>query len=246
LRRDTPVWSGAMHRDAYAPPPPPRPQPLSRRELLRLRLNRSDVDYEGYARLVREEWEGVDRGPLLRALEPVAETLTELAGARAADRVLDASDPAATLPHPDDSFDVVLSAFGFALAPRPLRTARELVRGCGPGGTVALAAWTPRGLPGGLDEYSDRPPGIPSPALWGHEPRVRERLTGLLDDLVVRTRTVRLEFPSPDALFEQLAPPRRAQALRPAFDRLLAASNDRPPAAVVSARHLLITGTRRA
>ena len=71
------------------------------------------------------------------------------------------------IPHPDDSFDVVVSAFGFALAPRALRTAHELVRVCKPGGTLALAAWTPRGLPGGLDAFVARPHGIVSPALWG-------------------------------------------------------------------------------
>ncbi len=286
---DHSLSSGVMSRDAYAPLPPPRPPALSRRELLRLRpsrLWRADVDYDGATARVREEWERNDREPLMRALEPVAQTLVELAGVRAGDRVLDAAagdgnvalaatrrgsqveacDLAAAmvergarrcggirfvradvqaLPYPDASFDVVLSSFGFALAPRPLQAARELVRVCRPGGTVALAAWVPRGLPGALDEFVDLPPGIPSPALWGREPRMRKRLEPLLDDVVVRTRTVSLEFPSPDALLAQLVRPELAESLRPAFLRLLAATNNRPPSAVVGARHLLVRGTVR-
>ena len=75
------------------------------------------------------------------------------------------------LPYPDGAFDVVLSSFGAALAPRARRTARELVRVTRPGGTVALAAWVPRGLPGRLDELVEpldpRPDGVRPPADWG-------------------------------------------------------------------------------
>jgi SAM-dependent methyltransferase len=148
------------------------------------------------------------------------------------------------LPYADDAFDVVLSAFGFALAPRALRAARELCRVCRPGGTVALAAWVPRGLPGGLFEHLERPPGIPSPGLWGHEPRLRTRLESLLGDVAVRTRSVVLDLPSADALFEQLMA-RPTPGVRAAFDALLAAQNNRAGHAVVGARHLLVTGTVR-
>jgi ubiquinone/menaquinone biosynthesis C-methylase UbiE len=150
------------------------------------------------------------------------------------------------LPYPDGTFDAVLSSFGFALAPRPRRTAHELVRVCRAGGTVTLAAWAPRGLPGRLDDWIARPSGIPAPALWGHEPRLRQRLEPLLDAIIVRTRTVTLEFASPDALFQQLvAPEDRTATVRAGFDALLEASNDRPGATVVSARYLLVSGVVR-
>jgi SAM-dependent methyltransferase len=64
-----------------------------------------------------------------------------------------------------------LSAFGFALAARPLRAARELVRVCRPGGVVALAAWCPGGP---FEQHA-----------WGHAPRARDRLEPLLDQLEV-------------------------------------------------------------
>lgn len=147
------------------------------------------------------------------------------------------------LTYPDGAFDAVLSAFGFALAPRAMRTARELVRVCKPGGVVALATWVPRGLPGGLFEHLARPAGVPSPGLWGVEERVRTRFDGLLTDVTVRTRSVSLEFGSADALFAQLTDDGSA---RDAFDRLLASSNNRPPAAVVGGRYVITRGVRAA
>jgi SAM-dependent methyltransferase len=274
-----------MSRDAYALPPR-GDAALSRRELLRLRPSRADVDYDAATARVRAEWEAADRTPLLRAIEPVAEALVGVAGVQAGQRVLDAGcgdgnvalacvragasvdacdlveemlrrgaqrcpearfavGDVQALPYPDARFDVVLSAFGFALAPRAVRAARELVRVCRPGGTVALAAWVPRGLPGGLDELIARPAGVPAPARWGHEPRLRARLEPLLDDVAVRTRSVVLDFPFADALFEQLVV-HATPAVRAGFDRLLAAQNNRSGHAVVGARHVLVTGIVRA
>jgi ubiquinone/menaquinone biosynthesis C-methylase UbiE len=145
------------------------------------------------------------------------------------------------LTYPDGAFDAVLSAFGFALAPRAMRVARELVRVCKPGGVVALAAWVPRGLPGGLFEHLARPAGVPSPGLWGVEERLRTRLEPLLEGVMVRTRSVSLEFDSADELFAQLT---HDASARPAFDRLLAASNNRPPGAVVGGRYVIVTGVK--
>ena len=233
-----------------------RPSTLSRRELLRWKPSAQDVDYSGWTQGVRSDFDGVDRDPLRRALAPVATTLAEAAGVRDGQRVLDAAGfvrhPAAIacdlldledIPHPDDSFDVVLSSFGFALAPRARRTAHELVRVCKPGGTLALAAWTPRGLPGGLEEHVERPHGIVSPALWGNEERARERLEPLMYGLTVRLRTIRVEFPTADELFAQLVPPPRRQRLRAPFDELLARNSASRGSAATAARYLLITGT---
>jgi ubiquinone/menaquinone biosynthesis C-methylase UbiE len=52
-------------------------------------------------------------------------------------QVSDAED----LQFPDDSFDVVISAFGVAFVPDHKTAANELLRVCRPGGTVALANW---------------------------------------------------------------------------------------------------------
>ncbi|MDA0136189.1 class I SAM-dependent methyltransferase [Solirubrobacter deserti] len=272
-------------RDGYAHLPQSTPR-VSRRDLLRLGrgpLFRDDIDYDGAALRVLQEWSSSDRAALLRALEPVASALVECAGVQPGWRVLDAAAgdgnvalaavaagaeveacdvspemvargrarvagaarfslaDVQALTYPDGSFDAVISAFGFALAPRALRTARELVRVCKPGGVVALAAWCPRGLPGELFEHLPRPTGVVSPGMWGVEDRVRTRLEPLLDDLVIRTRAVSLEFDTADALFAQLTDDEHA---RPAFDRLLASCNDRPPSAVVSGRYVLVTGVR--
>lgn len=172
----------------------------------------------------------------------LAQAMLARAGRRCPDARFTLGDVQA-LPYPDGAFDAVLSSFGFALAPRPRRTARELVRVCRTGGTVTLAAWAPRGLPGRLDDWIARPAGVPAPASWGHEPQLRARLEPLLDAIVVRTRTVTLEFDSADAFFHQLvAPADRTPSVRAGFDALLAASNDRPGGTVVSARYLLMSG----
>lgn len=159
------------------------------------------------------------------------------------------------LPYGDDTYDSVLSAFGAALAARPVRTAGELVRVVRPGGVVALTAWSPRGLPGGLDQLVEplglRPAGVPRPSAWGTEAVVRRRFDGLLEDLTVRTRTVRLAFSSPDdaflALVRSYGPSADERAsLRPGFDRLLASCNDRPPRVEIAARYVVAVGRRPA
>jgi len=52
------------------------------------------------------------------------------------------------LPIQDGSFDAVLSVFGAMFAPDHQRVANEIVRAARPGGTVALASWTPDGFIG--------------------------------------------------------------------------------------------------
>ena len=118
----------------------------------------------------------------------------------------------------------------------------ELVRVCKPGGTLALAAWAPRGLPGGLEEHVARPHGIVSPALWGDEERARERLEPLLHGLTVRLRTVRIEFPTADEHVRAARPAARG-TLRAPFDELLARNSASRGSAATAARYLLITGT---
>ena len=57
---------------------------------------------------------------------------------------------AEALPFPDASFDAVTSVFGCMFAPDHAQAASELLRVCRPGGTIALASWTPDGFIGQL------------------------------------------------------------------------------------------------
>lgn len=82
----------------------------------------------------------------------------------------------------DDRFDLVLSVFGAMFAPRPLDTAREMVRVARPGGRIVMGNWIP-GDPTLIARvlqicagYSPPPPeGFVSPVTWGKEETVRER-----------------------------------------------------------------------
>jgi ubiquinone/menaquinone biosynthesis C-methylase UbiE len=89
---------------------------------------------------------------------------------------------AEALPHPDASFDVVLSTFGVMFAPDHQRAAAELMRVCRPGGRIGLANWTPSGFLGHLlrliATYVPPTPGIQSPLLWGTEAHVRDLFPG--------------------------------------------------------------------
>jgi SAM-dependent methyltransferase len=164
------------------------------------------------------------------------------AGARVRWTVADAQD----LPYADAAFDVVVSTFGAVLAPRARRAALELARVLRPGGRLVLAAWAPRGLPGRLDELVALPEGVLPPSAWADEETARRRLEPGFEDLERRTRTVRLDFPSADAMFAALARPFGLQeSNRAAFEALLAAQNNRPPAAEVDARYVLYAGRRR-
>jgi SAM-dependent methyltransferase len=81
-------------RDVFARPPGRQSQGMSRRALLRLGFTaraRADIDYDGVTEQVRAGWERDGHEPWLRAIEPAAELLVELAGVQAGQRVLDAA-----------------------------------------------------------------------------------------------------------------------------------------------------------
>src|SRR3954470_23386993 len=84
---------------------------------------------------------------------------------------------AEALPFPDASFDAVTSVFGSMFAPDHGRAAAELLRVCRPGGTIALASWTPDGFIGDLFRtvaaHVPPPAGVGSPMLWGNESHLR-------------------------------------------------------------------------
>ena len=75
---------------------------------------------------------------------------------------------AEALPYADKSFDLVVSILGAMFAPRPDLVAQELLRVCVPGGTVAMANWTPQGFVGRMFKIVAKfiaPSGMPSPVL---------------------------------------------------------------------------------
>jgi 2-polyprenyl-6-hydroxyphenyl methylase/3-demethylubiquinone-9 3-methyltransferase len=110
------------------------------------------------------------------------------------------------LPFPAASFDVVLSCIGAMFAPDHARTAAELVRVCRPGGTIALANWTPHGYGGSffrlLGGYAPPPPaGTVPPTAWGEPDHVQKLFDGQVEGLSCSPRAVTLAFTgSPEEL----------------------------------------------
>lgn len=84
---------------------------------------------------------------------------------------------AQALPFPDDDFDVVLSSIGAMFAPDHQRVADQMLRVCRPGGTIAMANWTPDGSIGEFfrlfGKYTPPPPAGTPPVAWGSEEHVR-------------------------------------------------------------------------
>jgi len=105
---------------------------------------------------------------------------------------------AESLPFPDGSFEVVLSAIGVMFAADHARAARELVRVCRPGGRIGVASWTPEGFVGGIlaavGRHVAAPAGAQPPTRWGIEAVVAELLGDGVVDLDSVTATVRQRF----------------------------------------------------
>jgi SAM-dependent methyltransferase len=106
------------------------------------------------------------------------------------------------LAFPDASFDAVLSCLGVMFTPDQERAAAELVRVCRPGGTIALANWTPSSFVGGIfrtvSKHIPPPAGVRPPGLWGTEERLRELLGGAVSQLEIKERTFVFRFRSLD------------------------------------------------
>lgn len=132
----------------------------------------------------------------------IAPNLIEQAGKRAKIENLairfDEGD-AENLPYADASFDVVLTMFGAMFAPRPEMVSAELARVCRPGGTIAMANWTPTGFIGQMFKIVGKhvapPPNMPSPLLWGDEKTVRERLGDKVSAIKFEKQSISFEFP---------------------------------------------------
>ncbi len=106
---------------------------------------------------------------------------------------------AEALPYEDASFDAVVTMFGAMFAPRPELVASELKRVCRPGGTIAMANWTPAGFIGQMfktmGKHVTPPAGMPSPILWGVEETVRERLGEGISSLEMTRQNITFAFP---------------------------------------------------
>jgi ubiquinone/menaquinone biosynthesis C-methylase UbiE len=103
---------------------------------------------------------------------------------------------------PDAAFDAVVSCLGVMFTPDQERAAAELLRVCRPGGTIALANWTPTGFIGELLRTIGRhvppPAGVKPPPLWGTEERLHELLGSATSGLRSVRRVFVFRFRSPD------------------------------------------------
>ena len=112
------------------------------------------------------------------------------------------------LDFPDASFDVIISVFGAMFAPRPERVASELLRVCRPGGTIAMANWTPSGVVGKMFALNAKhvppPLGIPAPSMWGEENIVRQRFGSGAREIKLTRVMCDFQYPFPPAKVVQL------------------------------------------
>lgn len=106
------------------------------------------------------------------------------------------------LPFTDASFDAAISVFGTMFAPDHAKAARELLRVVRPGGTIALASWTPDGFIGQFFKtvaaHVPPPAGVPSPMLWGTEDHLRALFGDDIVSLELTERTFSFRFRSSD------------------------------------------------
>jgi ubiquinone/menaquinone biosynthesis C-methylase UbiE len=107
------------------------------------------------------------------------------------------------LPFADATFDATISVFGTMFAPNHHQTAAELVRVTRPGGTIALASWTPESFIGEVFQtigaHVPPPAGVPAPMLWGFEPYLRKLLGDGITSLDTTERTFTFRFPSAES-----------------------------------------------
>jgi ubiquinone/menaquinone biosynthesis C-methylase UbiE len=146
------------------------------------------------------------RGANVTGLDLTPELL-EVARSRAAGEGLEIElieGDAEALPFPDAAYDRVTSCFGVMFAPRQRVAAQELLRVVRPGGSVAVAAWTPEGLNGKMFQtvasHLPPPPAeLTSPVMWGDEEHVRGLLADTSAELEFARRTVTFQHESPES-----------------------------------------------
>jgi len=91
-------------------------------------------------------------------------------------------------------------------APDQHQAAAELLRACRPGGTIALASWTPASFVADMfrvvSRFAPPPPGLASPMLWGDEDHLRDLLGDEVRELWSTERVCTWRFSSPEAFVE--------------------------------------------
>ena len=110
-----------------------------------------------------------------------------------------ATGDAEALTFAEGSFDAVVSVVGVMFATDQDRAAAELLRVCRPGGSIALANWTPSSFVGDIFRTVGRyvpPPAVPSPLAWGTEQRLAQLLGDGVSELLARPRQFVFRFAS--------------------------------------------------
>jgi len=140
------------------------------------------------------------------------ESVLEHGRARAKVEGLDVSfmeGDAQHLPFADCTFDAVLSVYGAMFAPDQEGTAAELVRVTAPGGTIALANWTPDSFIADVFRviagFLPAPAGVPVPFVWGSQSGLAGLFGGSVRNLRTRRQRLMLRFRSPDHFVEFFA-----------------------------------------
>ena len=114
------------------------------------------------------------------------------------------------LPFEDARFDYVLSSLGVQFAPRHEVVARELVRVCRPGGTIALGNWAADSYIGRfwttMGPYMPAPPAYASPPPgWGRVDHVEQLFADHPVELSFERATLHFEAESPEAFIDLFA-----------------------------------------
>jgi ubiquinone/menaquinone biosynthesis C-methylase UbiE len=152
-----------------------------------------------------------------------APNLLDQARQRAASLHLDITfteGDAEDLPFPDASFDTVVSTVGVMFAPDHQQAAAELTRVTRPGGTLALAAWTPDGMVGELfrtvARYAPPPAGTVPAVRWGSTDHLGELFGDRVGWTALTVRQYVFRFRSPqhyaDYMCEYYGPTARLAA----------------------------------
>ena len=125
----------------------------------------------------------------------IADNLIEHARERARYENLDARfdvGDAENLPYGENDFDVVISMIGAMFAPQYDKVAYEMGRVCRSGGRLHMANWTPDGFAAAMfkcvAQYTPPATGIQSPALWGVEDVVIQRLGKYFTDFTLERK----------------------------------------------------------